>query len=75
MTDKDGATEEHLRSFDALPYPKIVFTHRRFDHIASACYVPGYEDQGEVGDMFSEWDRLLTPLTGVRLRAMFAPWS
>jgi len=75
MTDKLGATEEHLRAFDALPYPKIVFTHRPHDDIESACYVPGYEDEGEVGDLFSEWHALLTPLTNARLRRMFAPWK
>ncbi len=50
MTDKNGCTEDHLRRFDALPYPhKVVFTHKPYPEIASAVYMKGFEEAGEVG--------------------------
>lgn len=66
-TDK-RATHPHLQAFDALAHRKIVFTHRPQPEIRSACYVPGYEDQGEVGDLFSEWQKLAPVLDGRRLQ-------
>lgn len=50
MTDRDGCTEEVLRAFDALPYRnKAVFTHIPRPDIASAVYIPGFEEDGQVG--------------------------
>jgi len=50
MTDKNGCTEDHLRRFDALPYThKVVFTHKPYPDIRSAVYMPGFEENGEVG--------------------------
>ncbi len=49
--DKDGCTEELLQQFDALPYRnKAVFTHKPMPQIRSAIYIPGFEEQGEVGN-------------------------
>ncbi|MBQ4600636.1 MAG: DUF1919 domain-containing protein [Oscillospiraceae bacterium] len=51
MTDKDGCDEALLRRFDALPYPnKAVFTHLPRPEIASAVYIPGFEEEPEVGN-------------------------
>lgn len=51
MTDRDGCTEELLKEFDGLPYPnKVVFTHIPMPHIRSAVYIPGFENETEVGN-------------------------
>lgn len=43
-------TEEDLRRFDALPYKnKVVFTHIPMPQIASAVYIPGFENRDSVG--------------------------
>lgn len=53
MTDRDGCTLEHLKQFDELPYKnKVVFTHIDYPEIESAHYIPGFEDQDSVGDIY-----------------------
>lgn len=55
MTDKNGCTYEQLKEFDQLPYPrKIVFTCKLYPEFKSAVYIPGFEEQGEVG-ILSDW--------------------
>ena len=55
MTDKNGCTYEQIREFDELPYQnKVIFTHRQYREFASACYIPGFEDDAEVG-ILSDW--------------------
>ena len=50
MTDKNDCTYENILAFDSLPYKnKVIFTHRPYPEIASAYYMPGFEDKGEVG--------------------------
>lgn len=50
MTDRDGCNEDVLKEFDALPYDnKVVFTHIPRPDIASAVYIPGFEDDDQVG--------------------------
>ena len=57
MTDKDGgkgAKYEDLQAFDSLPYPnKVVFTHKPYPELKSAFYIKGFENEGEVGDLFT----------------------
>lgn len=49
-TDRDGWTEDDFAAFEALPYEnKIVFCHREYPKYHSAVYIPGFEDQNEVG--------------------------
>lgn len=49
-TDRGGCTYEDLRSFDQLAFPnKIVFTHVEYPEFSSGRYIPGFEDQKEVG--------------------------
>ncbi len=51
MTDRDGCDDALLRRFDALPYKnKAVFTHKPRPDIVSAVYIPGFEQDGQVGD-------------------------
>ncbi len=55
MTDKNGCTYEHIKQFDELPYKnKVIFTHKKYDEFASAYYIPGFEEDGEVG-ILSDW--------------------
>ncbi len=62
MTDKyrgKGADYEHLQAFDNLPYPnKVVFTHKPYPEFKSAFYIKGFENENEVGDLFtfSSWN-------------------
>ena len=57
MTDKDGgkgAKYEDLQAFDNLPYPnKVVFTHKPYPELKSAFYIKGFENENEVGDLFT----------------------
>ena len=57
MTDKDGgkgAKYEDLQAFDNLPHPnKVVFTHKPYPELKSAFYIKGFENENEVGDLFT----------------------
>ena len=49
-----GAKYEDLQAFDNLPYPnKVVFTHKPYPELKSAFYIKGFENEGEVGDLFT----------------------
>ena len=49
-TDRDGWTEEDFSAFEALPYEnKVIFCHEERPDFRSAVYIPGFEDQREVG--------------------------
>lgn len=55
MTDKNGCTYEQIREFEELPTKnKVIFTHREYREFPSAYYIPGFEDQKEVG-ILSDW--------------------
>lgn len=52
FTDRDGCTRQHLEAFESLPFRhKVVFTHRPYADLPSAVYVPGFEEQGYVGEL------------------------
>ncbi|OOF56962.1 DUF1919 domain-containing protein [Rodentibacter myodis] len=57
MTDKDGTqgiVYEDLVAFDQLPFKnKVVFTHKPYPELASAFYIKGFENQNQVGDIFT----------------------
>ncbi|AOF53883.1 exopolysaccharide biosynthesis protein [Rodentibacter caecimuris] len=57
MTDKDGAQgidDENLVAFDRLPFKnKVVFTHKPYPELGSAFYIKGFEQQNQVGDLFT----------------------
>lgn len=52
-TDRDGFNEELSRRFDLLPYPKVLFVHRPDDN-PNHFYIPGFEKQGQVGDLIKK---------------------
>ncbi len=55
MTDKNGCTYEQIAAFDALPFEhKVIFTHKPYLEFRSACYMKGFENDGEVG-VLSDW--------------------
>lgn len=59
MTDRDGCTRKNLEDLDRLPFAnKVIFTHKAYPEFASACYIKGFEQQGQVGDLFefSGWN-------------------
>lgn len=48
--DGDNCTYESLERFDALPYKdKVIFTHKPYPEVASAYYLPGFEDLDGIG--------------------------
>ena len=55
MTDKNGCTYEHIKQFDELPYKnKVIFTHKEYPEFKSTYYIPGFENESEVG-ILSDW--------------------
>lgn len=55
MTDKNDCTYEHIKQFEELPYKnKIIFTHKEYPEFSSAYYIPGFENEHEVG-ILSDW--------------------
>lgn len=55
MTDKNGCTYENIKEFEELPYKnKVIFTHKEYKEFSSAYYIPGFENESEVG-ILSDW--------------------
>lgn len=55
MTDKNDCTYEQIKQFDELPYAhKVIFTHKKYPEFSSSYYIPGFEEDGEVG-ILSDW--------------------
>lgn len=53
FNDRDNCTYEQLQAFDKLPYPnKVVFTHKPYPELQSAYYIKGYEQEGQVGNLY-----------------------
>ena len=64
FTDRDGATYEHLMAFDGLHCRrKLMFVHKPYPEFSSAVYVRGFERDGQVGELYSQWHRLNSALT------------
>ncbi len=52
FSERDGCTYEDLKNFDKLKFVnKVAFTHREYQEITSAVYIPGFEDKDEVGTL------------------------
>lgn len=50
MCERDGCTKEDLLEFDKLPFKnKVVFTHLPYKDVKSAFYIPGFENENELG--------------------------
>lgn len=57
MAERDGCTYEDLQAFDNLPFKnKVVFTHQPYPELSSAFHIKGFEQAGEVGDLFAYSD-------------------
>ena len=55
FTDRDGATQSHLRRFDELPHArKVCFTARDYPDLQSTISVPAYASEPCVGDLFAD---------------------
>lgn len=48
LTENDGCTYDDLTAFEAVPYKKVVFTHKPYPELPSAFYVKGFEKVGQV---------------------------
>ena len=49
-TDRANCDYETIRRFDRLPWPnKIIFTRLPYPEFPSACHIPGFEAQEELG--------------------------
>jgi uncharacterized protein (DUF1919 family) len=58
MTDRDGCSLEDLKEFDKLPYKnKVVFTHKEYPEIKSSVYIKGFENEKNVGNLYSYKNR------------------
>lgn len=55
MTDRDGCTYDTIKKFDSLVYPnKVILTHKQYPEFDSAVYIPGFEDNSQVG-ILTDW--------------------
>lgn len=53
MTERDGCTYQDMQQFDSLPFPnKVLFTHRAYPEIKCSFVIKGFEEKGEVGDLY-----------------------
>ena len=48
-TDREGMTSELMDRFERLPYKKVMFTHNETNRGRDFVYIPGYENEREVG--------------------------
>ncbi|TXH80704.1 DUF1919 domain-containing protein [Thauera aminoaromatica] len=59
MTDRDGFSAEIASEFDKLNYPrKILFSHDPAAMGPNTIYIPGYEGDGCVGDLYGAYHKL-----------------
>jgi uncharacterized protein (DUF1919 family) len=56
MTDRDGFSDADMSRFNNLPTTrKILFSHTPISGNSNVVYVPGYEKEGYVGDLYSSY--------------------
>jgi uncharacterized protein (DUF1919 family) len=56
FTTRDGFLPEHLRRFNNLPTrKKLLFGHLPTEGSPNSIYVPGFERDGQVGDLYSSF--------------------
>lgn len=60
LVERDGCTYDDLKRFDSLSIysNKVVFTHKEYPEFVSAYYIPGFEHQGYVGDLWKYKNRM-----------------
>jgi uncharacterized protein (DUF1919 family) len=56
MTDRDGFTEADLAGFEKLATNrKILFSHRAMPHNENVVHIPGFENDGCVGELYGSY--------------------
>jgi uncharacterized protein (DUF1919 family) len=56
MTDRDGFAAADLQGFEQLPTTrKILFSHRKMPHNDNVVYVPGFEKEGCIGELYGSY--------------------
>ena len=54
FTDRDCCDESLLRTFDRLPFnKKVCFTAKPYPDLESAVYLPAYQNDAQVGDLYT----------------------
>ena len=57
MTDRDGCSASHKVRFFALPFEKkALFSHLPTEGNDAEVYVPGFESQNSVGDLYGDYE-------------------
>ncbi len=52
LIERDGCTLEMLKKFDAMTLNhKIAIVHKPYDGLRCQAYIPGYEKDGEIGNI------------------------
>lgn len=51
MTDRNGCTGELVERLSRLPYQKVLFSHKPIPQYDFVVYVPGFEKDGQVGEL------------------------
>jgi uncharacterized protein (DUF1919 family) len=68
MTDRDGMSQVERAGFARLQTQrKALFSHLQMPGIENVVYVPGYERDGAVGDLYGEYFKLNQPVAWSRL--------
>lgn len=50
MSEKNGCTHAEMKEFDSMQFQhKVLLTHRPYSDIISSIYIPGFEEQTELG--------------------------
>ncbi|HEX5126749.1 MAG TPA: DUF1919 domain-containing protein [Rhodocyclaceae bacterium] len=70
-SDRDGATYEQMKQFDALPFErKILFTHKPYPELRSAVVIEERNGSEHVGELYSRWHLLNAALPMRLLKKM-----
>jgi len=69
FTDRDHANDDHFRSFDELPFPKLLFSARALPY-ASCVHIKNRRSTSCVPDLFWEYQMLWPALSAKRLRML-----
>ncbi len=51
MTDRNGMTAEDLESFARLPYPKVLFSAKKYPQYDFVIYVDAFRNEDQVGQL------------------------
>lgn len=51
MTDRDGFTEDDLKSFENLKYPKVLYTCKNYSGYNNIVFVKAFRKENQVGTM------------------------